>query len=268
MGVFIKHSSCDSCGSSDGKAVYEDSSTWCFVCETGTISEELKEEYKNKKNSRKSKKANTERDHMEETSKSTKPAITDEKNKEIKENTSISGKGYRGLKDEYSKLFGVRYGYDEKTGEVNEQYYPVTQEGQLTGYKIREVPKNFRSIGRTGADCELFGQFKFNRGGKYVIIVEGELDMLSAYQILAEYNKNRGSDYETAVVSPTTGANSQKQIAAQYKFCDSFENIVLCYDQDKAGKEAAEKVVSYLPKGKVKFMTMRYKDPNEYLMNG
>ena len=268
MGVFIKHSSCDSCGSSDGKAVYEDSSTWCFVCETGTISEELKEEYKNKKNSRKSKKANTERDHMEETSKSTKPAITDEKNKEIKENTSISGKGYRGLKDEYSKLFGVRYGYDEKTGEVNEQYYPVTQEGQLTGYKIREVPKNFRSIGRTGADCELFGQFKFNRGGKYVIVVEGELDMLSAYQILAEYNKNRGSDYETAVVSPTTGANSYKQIAAQYKFCDSFENIVLCYDQDKAGKEAAEKVIPYLPKGKVKVMQMRYKDPNEYLMQG
>ena len=265
MGVFIKHSSCDSCGSSDGKAVYEDSSTWCFVCETGTISEELKEEYKNKKNSRKSKKANTERDHMEETSKSTKPAITDEKNKEIKENTSISGKGYRGLKDEYSKLFGVRYGYDEKTGEVNEQYYPVTQEGQLTGYKIREIPKNFRSIGRTGADCELFGQFKFNRGGKYILIVEGELDMLSAYQILAEYNKNRGSDYETAVVSPTTGANSQKQIAAQYKFCDSFENIVLCYDQDKAGKEAAEKVIPYLPKGKVKVMQMRYKDPNEYL---
>ena len=268
MGVFIKHSSCDSCGSSDGRAVYEDSSTWCFVCETGTISEELKEEYKNKKNSRKSKKVNTERESMEETSKSTKPTITDEKNKEIKENTSISGKGYRGLKDEYSKLFGVRYGYDEKTGEVNEQYYPVTQEGQLTGYKVREIPKNFRSIGRTGADCELFGQFKFNRGGKYVLIVEGELDMLSAYQMLSEYNKNRGSEFEIAVVSPTTGANSYKQIAAQYKFFDSFDNIVLCYDQDKAGKEAAEKVIPYLPKGKVKVMQMRYKDPNEYLTQG
>ena len=268
MGVFIKHSSCNSCGSSDGRAVYEDSSTWCFVCETGTISEELKEEYKNKKNNRRNKKVRTERESMEETSKSTKPAITDEKNKEIKENTSISGKGYRGLKDEYSKLFGVRYGYDEKTGEVNEQYYPVTQEGQLTGYKVREIPKNFRSIGRTGADCELFGQFKFNRGGKYVLIVEGELDMLSAYQMLAEYNKQRGSDYETATVSPTTGANSQKQIAAQYKFFDTFDNIVLCYDQDKAGKEAAEKVIPYLPKGKVKVMQMRYKDPNEYLTQG
>ena len=268
MGVFIKHSSCDSCGSSDGKAIYEDSSTWCFVCETGTISEELKEEYKNKKNSRKSKKVNTERESMEETSKSTKPTITDEKNKEIKENTSISGKGYRGLKDEYSKLFGVRYGYDEKTGEVNEQYYPVTQEGQLTGYKVREIPKNFRSIGRTGADCELFGQFKFNRGGKYALIVEGELCQLSAYQMLAEYNKQRGSEFEIAVVSPTTGANSYKQIAGQYKFFDSFDQIILAMDSDEAGKKAEEKIIKVLPKGKVKVMQLRYKDSNDYLMNG
>ena len=268
MGVFIKHSSCDSCGSSDGKAIYEDSSTWCFVCETGTISEELKEEYKNKKNSRKSKKVNTERESMEETSMSTKPTITDEKNKEIKENTSISGKGYRGLKDEYSKLFGVRYGYDEKTGEVNEQYYPVTQEGQLTGYKVREIPKNFRSIGRTGADCELFGQFKFNRGGKYALIVEGELCQLSAYQMLAEYNKQRGSEFEIAVVSPTTGANSYKQIAGQYKFFDSFDQIILAMDSDEAGKKAEEKIIKVLPKGKVKVMQLRYKDSNDYLMNG
>ena len=200
--------------------------------------------------------------------KSTKPVITPEMAAQIKEETDIKGLGFRGLRDDISKGFGVRYSYLEESGEVAEQYCPCTQEGQLTGYKIREVPKNFRSVGRTGADCELFGQFKFNRGGKYVIIVEGELDMLSAYQMLADYNKQRGSDFEVAVVSPTTGANSQKQIAAQYKFCDSFEQVVLCYDQDKAGKAAAEKVIPNLPKGKVKIMTMRYKDPNEYLMNG
>ena len=268
MGVFIKHSSCNSCGSSDGRAVYEDSSTWCFVCETGTISEELKEEYKNKKNNRRNKKVRTERESMEETSKSTKPVITEEKNQEIKSSTSVSGKGFRGLKDEYTKQFGVRYSYDEKTGEVTEQYYPVTQEGQLTGYKIREVPKNFRSIGRTGADCELFGQFKFNRGGKYVLLVEGELCQLSAYQMLAEYNKNRGSDFETAVVSPTTGANSYKQIAAQYKFFDNFDNIILAMDNDEPGRKAEEKIIKVLPKGKVKLMKLRYKDANDYLVAG
>jgi len=264
---FVKHEPCPNCGSSDNLAIYDDGSYHCFSdCGYTKVSEDYKQEH-GTENSKVKMKGNTLQQETQEI-KSTKPVITEEKAKEIKEQTSIQGKGFRGLKDEYTKQFGVRYSYSEETGEVIEQYYPVTQENTLTGYKVREVPKNFRSIGRTGADCELFGQFKFNRGGKYLIIVEGELDSLSAYQMLAEYNKNRGSDYEIAVVSPTTGANSQKQIAAQYKFCDSFEQTVICYDQDKAGQAAAEKIISSLPKGKVKLMSMRYKDPNEYLMNG
>lgn len=199
---------------------------------------------------------------------STKPAITEEENAEIKSFTSPKAKGFRGIRDDIYTMFGVRHAFAEDTGEVIEQYYPVTQEGQLSGYKIREVPKNFRSKGRTGADCELFMAFKFNRGGKYLLLTEGEVDSLSAYQMLSDYNKSRGSDFETAVVSPTTGANSQKQIASNYKFLDSFDVIVLCYDNDKAGQEAAEKIISVLPKGKVKIMQMRYKDANEYLMTG
>jgi len=108
-------------------------------------------------------------------------------------------------------------------------------------------------------------QFRFNRGGKYVVLTEGELDSLAAYQMLKEYNRSRGSDFETAVVSATTGAQSAKQIARNYKFFDSFEQIVISYDNDKAGKDAIEKIVKVLPKGKVKIMPMRYKDANEYL---
>jgi len=267
VGVFVKHENCPECGSSDGRAIYDDNSHFCWVCNDRSLSKEYKDEIKSTKGNSKVK-GKVKMEEVDTVVKSTKPVITPEMAAQIKEETDIKGLGFRGLRDDISKGFGVRYSYLEESGEVAEQYCPCTQEGQLTGYKIREVPKNFRSVGRTGADCELFGQFKFNRGGKYVIIVEGELDMLSAYQMLADYNKQRGSDFEVAVVSPTTGANSQKQIAAQYKFCDSFEQVVLCYDQDKAGKAAAEKVIPNLPKGKVKIMTMRYKDPNEYLMNG
>ena len=199
--------------------------------------------------------------------KPSKPVIDPEVAKQIKQDLSTDCNDFRSLSDETTKYFLVRHTLDEE-GEVEEQYYPCTQDGQLTGYKIRSVPKAFRSIGRTGADCELFGQFRFNRGGKYVILVEGELDQLSAYQMLAEYNKSRGSDFEVAVVSPTTGANSKKQIAAQYKFLDKFDNIILGYDNDKAGKEAQDQMLKVLPKGKVKLMQMRYKDPNTYLEQG
>ena len=265
MANFIKHTNCEKCGSSDGKAVYEDKSSHCFVCEHTVPSNEFKEQ--NSKKTTKVRTSTKKEEKSMEVKPSGKPAMTPEENADIKSVTGVAGKGFRGLKDETTKPFGVRYAYDDD-GEVEEQYYPTTQDGQIVGYKIREVPKNFYSKGRTGADCELFMQFKFNRGGKYILITEGELDALSAYQMFADYNKTRGGDYEMAVVSPTTGANSYKQIASQYAFFNTFEQIVVCYDNDKAGKDAVEDVVKALPKGKVKIMHMRYKDPNTYLEEG
>jgi KaiC/GvpD/RAD55 family RecA-like ATPase len=263
MAAFIKHTSCEACGSSDGKAVYEGGSSHCFVCEHTVPSEEFKEANQ-KKPSRVRSSVKKEVENME-VKPSTKPALTPEENADIKSETSVKAKGFRNIDDNVYTKFGVRHAFAEDTGEVIEQYYPCTQEGQLVGYKVREVPKNFYSKGRTGADCELFMQFKFNRGGRYVVITEGEIDALSAYQMLEEYNQEKGGVFETAVVSPTTGANSQKQIAAQYRFFDSFENIIISYDNDKAGQTATEQLLKVLPKGKVKIMPMRYKDANEYL---
>lgn len=272
MANFVRHESCPNCGSKDNLAIYSDNSYYCFSqCGYKSLSEDYKEELDSKQSKSKVRVKSTTGIDMEQQTnevKSTKPAITDEENQAIKEQTSVIGNGFRGIRDDIYKMFGVRHSFDESTGEVVEQYYPVTQDGQLAGYKIREVPKNFRSKGRTGADCDLFMSFKFNRGGKYVIICEGEVCALSGYQMLKDYNSKRGSEFEIAVVSPTTGANSQKQIAANYKFLDSFDNIILAMDNDKAGKEAVDKIIPVLPKGKVKIMQMRYKDHNEYLEKG
>jgi KaiC/GvpD/RAD55 family RecA-like ATPase len=265
LALFVKHINCDKCGSSDGKAIYNDGSHYCWVCKDKSLSEDYKDHLDSKKRKGKVKKVKEVEDM--EVKPSTKPALTKEEQQEFKSETSTKGKGFRGIRDEFNTMFNVRYSYSEETGEVIEQAYTCTQAGELVGYKIREVPKNFYSKGRTGADCDLFMQFKFNRGGRYVIITEGELDALSAYQMFADYNKTKG-DYETAVVSPTTGANSHKQIAAQYKFFDSFEQIIVAYDSDKAGQDAVETIVKVLPKGKVKIMSMRYKDANEYLQKG
>jgi KaiC/GvpD/RAD55 family RecA-like ATPase len=240
------------------------------VCQKTEISDEYRELLNEKKQSSSERTPRVKRKETmneEQPVKSTKPVIDPEVAQEIKKDATTECNEFRGLSDDTTKYFLVRHKFDDD-GEVNEQFYPCTQDGQLTGYKIRSVPKDFRSIGRTGADCELFGQFRFNRGGKYLLLVEGELDQLSAYQMIKEYNKSKGSDFETAVVSPTTGAQSKKQIAAQYKFFDKFDNIILGYDNDKAGKEAQEAMIKVLPKGKVKIMPMRYKDPNTYLEQG
>ncbi|MDU9765505.1 toprim domain-containing protein, partial [Helicobacter pylori] len=75
------------------------------------------------------------------------------------------------------------------------------------------------------------------------LLVEGELCALSAYQMLKDYNKARGSDFEIAVVSPTTGARSKKQIAAQYEFLNMFDFVICAFDADKAGQEAQEEAI-------------------------
>lgn len=285
MAAFLRHEACPKCGSSDALAVYaEGGGSHCFSCNYTIPSEqyiESKEESKPwydryltnqvKVKSTAASASNAMKESMQEISnevKNQKPAITDEDNTSIKERTTVSGSGFRGIRDDVYKIFGVRHSINADTGEVYEQYYPVTFEGQLTGYKIREVPKNFRSKGRTGADCDLFMSFRFNRGGKYLLITEGEIDSLSAYQMISDYNKQKGSDFETAVVSPTTGAQSKKQIANNYKFIDSFDQVILCMDSDDAGQKAAQELVKYLPKGKVKMMQMRFKDANEYLQKG
>lgn len=263
---FIKHTNCPSCGSSDGLAVYDDGSCHCFIPGCGyTI---VSEEYKEANNKSKKPKRKEVMQKEEEKPTKEKPVITEEQKETVKSETGTKGHKFRNLEDKITVPFGVRYSYAEESGDVIEQYYPITQAGELVGYKVREVPKDFRSIGRTGATTECFMQFKFTRGGKYVVLTEGEIDALSAYQMFKAYNDNRGVDYEIAVVSATTGANSARQIANNYKFFDSFENIVIAYDNDTAGQKAIESIVKVLPKGKVKIMQMKHKDANEYLEKG
>lgn len=260
MGEFVRHEACKACGSSDGKAIYADGSYFCWVCKDVKPSQD---HIDSSKDTPKVKKV-TKKEIDLEIKPSTKPPITPERWAQIKEETEQTGGEYRNIRDDTYRKFGVRHKFSA-TDEVIEQYYPITKAGQLVGVKCREVPKDFFSEGQTGADCDLFMQHAFSRPGKYVVITEGEIDALSAYQMLNDYAKSKGHDYEFAVVSATTGANSYKQIAAQYRFLDKFDNIVISYDNDQAGRNAIEELVKILPKGKIKVMNMRYKDANEYL---
>lgn len=206
---------------------------------------------------------------------STREPITDEQNDAIKALTSLKGNGYRGLRDDITRQFGVRYEYDPETGEPVAQYVPTTIDGAIVGYKVRRFPKTFDGpIGVVGKECELVGQFKFKDSKRTVIIVGGEVDQQSAYQMLSdstkESNERKGTDYDApAVVCSTVGeGGAHKQVQAQYDWFDQFQKIIVCMDNDKAGEEATEKVVNVLPPGKVFTMKMRLKDPNEYLKAG
>lgn len=273
MGVFVRHKACPDCTSSDACAVYEDESTHCFNCGKSTPSAEWLEVNGDKKNKRKGKsklEQALEEKPTTATDRKEKPIVTEEETAELKSRTTVKGSGYRGIRDNVLSTFGVRTEYDEGSGAVAAVYYPCTQDNGLVGWKPRSHPKGFGgSIGRTGATCQLFGQFKFTKPAKVVCLVGGEHDVLAAYQMLQDYVKSKGNDYETPVVSPTIGETGcAKQLAAQYAWFDQFDKIIVGFDNDKAGKEATEKAVAVLPKGKVFIAHWSLKDPNELLEKG
>lgn len=266
MAEFIKHEACEKCGSSDGKAVYADGSFHCFVCLKNTKpSEEFLEQSEKKPKLKVS--VEKRKDMMTE---KVKTAVTSQQTEELKSRTSLSARGYRGIKDETLKTFGVRTEFNEETGEVYCTYYPCTVNGELSGWKPRVHPKQFGgSIGQTGSNCDLFGQFKFKNGGKTVLIVGGEHDQLAAYQMLKEYYVSKGWDFEPVVVSPTVGETGcAKQIAAQYTWFNQSDKIIVAMDSDEAGQKAIDKIVAALPKGKVFVAKWSGKDPNEMLLKG
>lgn len=185
----------------------------------------------------------------------------------MKEATGMDSRGYRGITKETSAKYRVRYQYDESSGEVTDVFYPTTKDYKLVGYKVRKHPKDFtQPIGEVGKECDLFGQFLFKTNANFVVVTGGEHDALSAYQML---NKGNSKYDDIACVSSTIGeSGTYKQAKPQYEWLNRFKKVVVCLDNDEAGRRATEKLVESLPRGKVYIMKLRHKDPNEYLLKG
>lgn len=189
-------------------------------------------------------------------------------------------RGFRGLKKSTCDTYKVHHLIDETTGEVLKQFYPVTKDKNFSGIKVRRntTPKTFYADGYNKTDCELFGQALFrNSSSRWVVITSGELDALSAYQILNSEEGLLKKDRETGdyaypvipVVSGTTGeASSLKQYQNNYDFLNRFETVYLIPDQDEAGEAALHKVATCLPKNKLKIINLPAKDVNKLLEDG
>lgn len=203
---------------------------------------------------------------------STREKITEEEYQQVKSYTRTNGKGYRGISDETNKFFGVRYEYDTQTGEPCAQYVPTTVDGKMAGFRVRRFPKDFNGpIGQVGKECDMIGEIRFKTETKTVLIVGGETKMMNAYQMLRDNIERKGKlgEWEVpAVVCSTLGeGGAYKQVQARYEFFNRFQKIIICMDNDKAGKEAAEKIAKVLPKGRVYIMNMRYKDADDYVVD-
>lgn len=250
------------CGSSDGFHWYgEGNGGYCYSCNKSILSDERKEELGLD---------DDEDDEMEEVV--TREKITEEEHNRIKGYTNTDGKGYRGIRKDTNTFFGVRYSYDETTGEPNKQFVPTTIGGELVGYRTRKFPKDFGGpVGQVGKECDMVFQFRFSTHNDTCIIAGGETKALTTYQMLKDHQEQRGkTDFNTtAVVCSTLGESAaHKQVKDQYEFFNQFKRVIVCMDDDEAGHKATQEIVKVLPKGKAWVMKMRYKDADIYLEKG
>jgi twinkle protein len=181
----------------------------------------------------------------------------------------------REIKQTTAEQYGVRTllnGLDGQTPvAIAFPYYNIYN--NIIGYKKRLLEdKIFNTIGDCSLDnILLFGQQLYTSGGKKLYITEGEIDCLSLYQVLKDLASPEWKHLEPCVVSLPHGSKSAASALGSphvRPFLDKFEEIILAFDQDDAGREAVSQVCSFLPPQKIRVANFSEKDANEMLMKG
>jgi twinkle protein len=131
----------------------------------------------------------------------------------------------------------------------------------VEGYKVRTLPKAFTVQGNSKA-CELFGQAKLAKHGKRLLITGGELDAMSAWQML----KDKYPQYTPAVVSLPKGENVSS-IKDNLEFIKGYDEVLIYTDMDDAGRKAADDIAK-LVGHKAKLVETSEKDASDMLTKG
>ena len=131
--------------------------------------------------------------------------------------------------------------------------------GNTVAQKIRFPNKDFLFIGDTKS-AGLYGQWLWGDGGKRVVVTEGELDALSVSQVIGK---------TWPVVSVGTGSKgARKAIQKELEWLCKFDSVILMFDNDEAGRQAAKECAAILPAGKAKIASLPLKDANDMLVSG
>ncbi|WP_211230264.1 DnaB-like helicase C-terminal domain-containing protein [Inquilinus limosus] len=164
--------------------------------------------------------------------------------------------GKRRLTEETCRKWGYTVG--EYRGQIVQIATSRDDTGRPIGQKIRFADKTFESLG--AYTDRFYGQHLWGGGGKRVTVTEGELDALSVSQ--AQGNK-------WPVVSVPSGAKgAAKVFRKQIQWLESFDEVVLMFDQDEHGQGAAAECAQLLSPGKAKIAILPLKDASDMLQAG
>ena len=225
---------CPECGGSDPVSKNTDGSAKCFSCDTYFLNYE----------------GATKGKTMTEKKEPTNPIV----NPHGADYTALTD---RRISEATAKKYGVKCVLSSN-GDIAQHLYPYYNKHELSATKIRYVrDKNF-SVKGSFNGTGLFGEQLF-QSGKTITITEGECDAMACYELM-------GSKW--ASVSIKRGSSGAvKDVKESLEFLESFENVVICFDSDKQGKEASKKVAMLFQPSKAKIMTLPtgFKDANDML---
>jgi twinkle protein len=239
--AFIKyHVPCFVCGGSDPVSINEDGSGFCFSCRH-YYKEYPKETY----------------------SKEPLDFKMHQRNKlmNITHEFKFNELTDRKIKLETAKKYGVK-SVLSPTGDIERHSYPYYINNEVATFKVRSVEDKQFSWTKPTKGVGLFGEQLFKGGAKYVTLFEGECDAMAGYELM-------GSQW--AALSIRSGASAAVgDIKDSLEYLESFENVIICFDNDKAGREGAINVAKVLSPGKVKIQKLPtgFKDANEMLKQG
>lgn len=230
MADFVQHEPCPSCGSRNNLARYSDGSAYCFGC--------------------------AHHEHGSQSEEDVVESAPKEKRSAKFLQGSYEDLPKRRIKADTCRELDYKVGtYDGRACHIADMY---NEQGALVAQKVRLPGKDFMVVGDLKSAGLIF-QHRAKEGGKRLVITEGELDALSYAQAHPGWQ----------VVSLPNGAQGAvRSIKRSLEFVESFEEVVLMFDNDDPGREAAYAVAPLLSPGKCKIATLPLKDANEMLVAG
>ncbi len=163
----------------------------------------------------------------------------------------------RGINEKTVRKFGYQVGTFSGSPVQIAPFHD--KDGVICAQHVRFPNKDFIWLGES-KQADLFGQHLWRDTGKMVVVTEGEIDAMSISQL---------QDNRWPVVSLRSGAaGGRKDIAKALPWLEGFETVVLAFDNDEPGKNAASECALLLTPGKAKIWSIELKDANEYLVAG
>ena len=151
----------------------------------------------------------------------------------------------------------AKYGYKVANGKQVADFRDLS--AALVSQKVRGRDKAFHIIG-DGKDMPLFGMHLWPSEGKRIVITEGEIDALSLAQAF---------NLSWPVVSIPNGApNAKKSLQKWLDWLSGYEQVVLAFDMDDAGRKAAAECAPLFAPGRCAISEMPMKDASEMLVAG